>query len=161
MVAASLFVTDAAQSIAAGGLRGQGHSGAASVRRHCLLVNRLLTWLCAGLKIGLGATGIWIGLSIGTNIDGGLLVLVSSCWRAGVLSEPSLDCVMAVLGVRESRHARRLRGSLRLKEGKASDWKPDSRPRSHQQFRAFCKGASNPIYRPSLTSISSLATTLP
>lgn len=75
VVAASLFVTDAAQSIAAGGLRGQGHSGAASVRRHCLLVNRLLSWLCAGLKIGLSATGIWIGLSIGTNIDGGLLVL--------------------------------------------------------------------------------------
>lgn len=72
-----------------------------------------------------------------TNIDGGLLVLVSSCWRAGVLSEPSLDCVMAVLGVRESRNARRLRESLRLKEGKASDWKPDSRPRSHQQFRCF------------------------
>lgn len=72
---------------------------------------------------------------------------LSSCWRAGVLSEPSLDCVMAVLGVRESRNARR--GSLRLKKGKASDWKPDSRPRSHQQFRAFCKGASKPIYRPS------------
>lgn len=43
---------------------------------------------------------------------------VSSCWRAGGLSEPSLDCVMAVLGVRESRNGRRLRGSLRLKEGK-------------------------------------------
>lgn len=70
-----------------------------------------------GLKIGLGATGIWIGLSIEKNIYKGPPSSVSRCGRAGVHSEPSLDCVMAVLGERESRNARRLRGSLRLQRG--------------------------------------------
>lgn len=70
VVAAGLFVTDATQSIAA-----EGHSGAASVRRHCLLGDRLLTWLRTWFEVGLGATGIWIGLSIGMTIYAGLLVL--------------------------------------------------------------------------------------
>lgn len=76
MVAASLFVTDAAQSIAAGGLRGLKDT------RVPLLFVGIAYWLIGfslgyvlGLKIGLGATGIWIGLSIGTTIYAGLLVL--------------------------------------------------------------------------------------
>lgn len=76
MVAPSLFVTDAAQSIAAGGLRGLKDT------RVPLLFVGIAYWLIGfspsyvlGLKIGLGATGIWIGLSIGTNIYAGLLVL--------------------------------------------------------------------------------------
>lgn len=76
MVAASLFVTDAAQSIAAGGLRGLKDT------RVPLLFVCIAYWLIGfslgyvfGLKIGLGATGIWIGLSIGTTIYAGLLVL--------------------------------------------------------------------------------------
>lgn len=58
---------------------------------------------------------------------------------------------MAVLGEREPRNARRRRGPSAFKEGKGSDWKQDSRPRSHQQFRAFAN-KSKPICRPSLTS---------
>lgn len=76
VVAASLFVTDAAQSIAAGGLRGLKDT------RVPLLFVCIAYWLIGfslgyvlGLKIGLGATGIWIGLSIGTTIYAGLLVL--------------------------------------------------------------------------------------
>lgn len=75
-VAASLFVTDAAQSIAAGGLRGLKDT------RVPLLFVGIAYWLIGfslgyvlGLKIGLGAIGIWIGLSIGTTIYAGLLVL--------------------------------------------------------------------------------------
>lgn len=69
MVAASLFVTDAAQSIAAGGLRGLKNT------RVPLPFVGIAYWLVGfslgyvlGLKIGLGATGIWIGLSIGTHL---------------------------------------------------------------------------------------------
>ncbi|UPJ47980.1 MATE family efflux transporter [Bradyrhizobium sp. 200] len=76
MVAASFFVTDAAQSIAAGGLRGLKDT------RVPLLFVGIAYWLIGfslgyvlGLKIGLGAIGIWIGLSIGTAIYAGLLVL--------------------------------------------------------------------------------------
>ncbi|MCK1593320.1 MATE family efflux transporter [Bradyrhizobium sp. 164] len=76
IVAASLFVTDAAQSIAAGGLRGLKDT------RVPLLFVGIAYWLIGfslgyvlGLKIGLGAIGIWIGLSIGTTIYAGLLVL--------------------------------------------------------------------------------------
>lgn len=76
MVAASRFVTDAAQSIAARGLRGLKDT------RVPLLFVGIAYWLIGfslgyvlGLKIGLGATAIWIGLSIGTTIYAGLLVL--------------------------------------------------------------------------------------
>ncbi|MDA9391351.1 multidrug transporter MatE [Bradyrhizobium sp. CCBAU 45394] len=75
MVAASFFVTDAAQSIAAGG------RGLKDTRVPLLFVG-IAYWLIGfslgyvlGLKIGLGAIGIWIGLSIGTTIYAGLLVL--------------------------------------------------------------------------------------
>ncbi|MDF0523173.1 MATE family efflux transporter [Bradyrhizobium yuanmingense] len=76
IVAASLLVPDAAQSIAAGGLRGLKDT------RVPLLFVGIAYWLIGfslgyvlGLKIGLGAIGIWIGLSIGTTIYAGLLVL--------------------------------------------------------------------------------------
>lgn len=76
IVAASLFVTDAIQSIAAGGLRGLKDT------RVPLLFVGIAYWLIGlslgyvlSLKIGLGAIGIWIGLSIGTTIYAGLLVL--------------------------------------------------------------------------------------
>lgn len=71
-----------------------------------------------GLKIGLGATGIWMACQSGRTSIQGPSSSVSRCGRAGVHSEPSLDCVMAVLGERESRNARRLRGSLRLKRAR-------------------------------------------
>ncbi|WP_247384629.1 MULTISPECIES: MATE family efflux transporter [unclassified Bradyrhizobium] len=76
IVAASRFVSDAAQSIAAGGLRGLKDT------RVPLLFVGIAYWLIGfslgyvlGLKIGLGAIGIWIGLSIGTTIYAGLLIL--------------------------------------------------------------------------------------
>ncbi|MGY2932907.1 Na+-driven multidrug efflux pump [Bradyrhizobium sp. GM6.1] len=74
IVAASLFVTDAAQSIVAGGLRRKLGC------RFCFV--GIAYWAIGfslghvlGLKIGLGASGIWIGLSIGKNIYTGPLVL--------------------------------------------------------------------------------------
>ncbi|WP_346658841.1 MATE family efflux transporter [Bradyrhizobium sp. CW1] len=76
VVATSLFVTDAAQSIVAGGLRGLKET-----RVPLLFVGiayRAIGFSLGhvlGLKIGLGATGIWIGLSIGKNIYTGPLVL--------------------------------------------------------------------------------------
>lgn len=114
-----------------------------------------------GLKIGLGATGIWIGLSIRKNIYTGPLVLRFPLRRAGVHSEPSLDCVMAVLGERESRNARRLRGSLRLQRGQGVRLETKFLTAQSPAVPCLCKGTSKPICRPSLTSISSLATTRP
>ncbi|MGY3371929.1 Na+-driven multidrug efflux pump [Bradyrhizobium sp. GM2.4] len=69
VVAACLVVTDAAQSIVAGGLRGLKET------RVPLLFVGIAYWVIGfslghvlGLKIGLGATGIWIGFPIGKNI---------------------------------------------------------------------------------------------
>ncbi|MCK1718215.1 MATE family efflux transporter [Bradyrhizobium sp. 141] len=76
VVGATLFITDAAQCIAAGGLRGLRDT------RVPLLLAAFAWWLIGfslsywlGLKMGLGAIGIWIGLSIGTTIYAALLVL--------------------------------------------------------------------------------------
>ncbi|KRP85908.1 MATE family efflux transporter [Bradyrhizobium yuanmingense] len=76
IVGATLFITDAAQCIAAGGLRGLKDT------RVPLLFATIAWWLIGfslsywlGLKVGLGAIGIWIGLSIGTTIYAALLVL--------------------------------------------------------------------------------------
>lgn len=76
VVAASLFVTDAAQSISVGGLRGLRTLGC----RFCssgiaYRVIGLSLGYILGLKIGLDATDIWLVLSIGTNIYAELLVL--------------------------------------------------------------------------------------
>ncbi|MCK1670195.1 MATE family efflux transporter [Bradyrhizobium sp. 153] len=76
LVGASFFITDAAQSIAAGSLRGLQDT------RVPLLFAGVAHWLIGfsisyvlSSKTGLGAIGIWIGLSIGTAIYAGLLVL--------------------------------------------------------------------------------------
>ncbi|WFU37094.1 MATE family efflux transporter [Bradyrhizobium brasilense] len=76
LVGASLFITDAVESIAAGSLRGLADT------RVPLLFAGLAYWpigfsfsYVLSFKIGLGAIGIWIGLSIGTAIYAGLLVL--------------------------------------------------------------------------------------
>ncbi|MGL3104832.1 MATE family efflux transporter [Bradyrhizobium sp. BR 1432] len=74
LVGASFFVSDAAQHIAAGSLRGLKDT------RIPLLFACVANWLgftlsyVLGLKIGLGAIGIWIGLSIGTTIYACFLV---------------------------------------------------------------------------------------
>lgn len=76
LVGASFFITDAVANIAAGGLRGLKDT------RVPLLFAGIGYWLIGfslsyvlGLKIGLGAIGIWIGLSTGTTVYAGLLVL--------------------------------------------------------------------------------------
>lgn len=76
IVGATLFVADAAQCIAAGGLRGLKDT------RVPLLFAAIAWWLIGfslsywlGLSVGLGVIGIWIGLSIGTTIHAALLVL--------------------------------------------------------------------------------------
>lgn len=76
LVGASFFIIDAVESIAAGGLRGLKDTWVP------LLFAGIAYWLVGlslgyvlGLKIGLGAIGIWIGLSIGTTVYAGLLVL--------------------------------------------------------------------------------------
>ncbi|XIA67465.1 MATE family efflux transporter [Bradyrhizobium sp. TZ2] len=76
MVAASFFVAEAAQTIAAGSLRGLKDT------RVPLLFAGVAHWLIGfslsyafGLTMGLGAIGIWIGLSIGTTTYAGLLMI--------------------------------------------------------------------------------------
>ncbi|MET4328634.1 MATE family multidrug resistance protein [Bradyrhizobium sp. i1.15.2] len=76
LVVASLSISDAVQNVAAGGLRGLNDT------RMPLLFACISYWVIGfslsyvlGLKIGLGATGIWIGLSIGTTVYAGFLVL--------------------------------------------------------------------------------------
>ncbi|WP_371930207.1 MATE family efflux transporter [Bradyrhizobium sp. CCGUVB1N3] len=80
LVGASFFVTDAVQSIAAGSLHGLKDT------RVPLLFAGIAYWLVGlslsyllGLKMGLGAIGIWIGLSIGTAVYAALLVM--RLWR--------------------------------------------------------------------------------
>lgn len=76
LVGASYFITDALQSIAAGALRGLKDT------RVPLLFAGVAYWpigfslsFLLGLKFDLGAVGIWIGLSVGTTVHAGLLVL--------------------------------------------------------------------------------------
>lgn len=76
LVGASFFVTDAVANIAAGSLRGLKDT------RVPLLFAGISYWLIGfslsyvlGLRMGFGAIGIWIGLSIGTTVYAGLLVL--------------------------------------------------------------------------------------
>ncbi|MBM7487856.1 MATE family multidrug resistance protein [Bradyrhizobium sp. USDA 3686] len=75
-VSASFLITDAVASIAAGGLRGLKDT------RVPLLFAGITYWpigvslsYVLSLKIGLSVIGIWIGLSIGTSVYAGLLVL--------------------------------------------------------------------------------------
>ena len=76
LVGTSFFITDAVQSIAAGALRGLNDT------RVPLLFAGLGYWLIGfalsyllGFRTGLGAIGVWIGLSIGTAVYATLLVL--------------------------------------------------------------------------------------
>jgi multidrug resistance protein, MATE family len=76
LVGASFFVTDAMQSIAAGSLRGLKDT------RVPLLFAGVGYWLIGfclsfllGFHTGLGAIGVWIGLSIGTAVYAMLLTL--------------------------------------------------------------------------------------
>lgn len=75
LVGASFFITDAAQSIAAGSLRGLKDT------RVPLLFAGVGYWLIGfslsyalGFRVGLGAIGVWIGLSIGTAVYATLLI---------------------------------------------------------------------------------------
>lgn len=76
LIGATFFITQAVQSVAEGGLRGLKDT------KVPLLFAGIAYWpigfslsyvLC--FKIGLGAVGIWIGLSIGTTVYAGLLVV--------------------------------------------------------------------------------------
>jgi len=76
LIGASSFITAAMSSIASGSLRGLKDT------RVPLLFAGVAYWLIGfslsyvlGLKLGLGAIGIWIGLSIGTATYAGFLVL--------------------------------------------------------------------------------------
>ena len=76
LIGATFFIGDGIQSIAAGALRGMNDT------RIPLLFAAIGYWLvgfttaCAlGFSTGLGATGVWIGLSCGTAVYATLLVL--------------------------------------------------------------------------------------
>ncbi|GLH82313.1 putative multidrug resistance protein NorM [Bradyrhizobium sp. SSBR45G] len=76
LIGTTFFITDALQTIAVGALRGIKDT------RIPLLLAVLGYWLIGfpasyllGLHTALGATGIWIGLSVGTGIYAALLVL--------------------------------------------------------------------------------------
>jgi MATE family multidrug resistance protein len=76
LVGASFFVTDAVQSIAVGSLRGlkDTHVPLLFAGLGYWLIGFPLCWLL-GFHTGLGATGVWFGLSIGTAVYATLLVL--------------------------------------------------------------------------------------
>jgi MATE family multidrug resistance protein len=76
MVGASFFVTDAVQSIAAGALRGLKDTRVPLLFAGLgyWLIGFTLSWVLA-FHTGLGAIGVWIGLSIGTAVYATLLVL--------------------------------------------------------------------------------------
>jgi multidrug resistance protein, MATE family len=76
LVGASFFITDAMQSIAAGSLRGLKDTRVPLLFAGIgyWLIGFCLSWLL-GFDTGLGATGVWIGLSIGTAVYATLLVL--------------------------------------------------------------------------------------
>ncbi|WP_050399914.1 MATE family efflux transporter [Bradyrhizobium embrapense] len=75
LVGSSFFVTQAVQSIGEGVLRGMKDTRVPLVCSGVFcLIGFSLSYLL-GLKLGLGAIGIWIGLSIGTTVYAGLLVM--------------------------------------------------------------------------------------
>lgn len=76
LAGASFFITDAVANIAAGGLRGLNDTRVPVLFAGIAywLIGFLLCYLLS-LKIGLGVIGIWIGLSIGSTVYAGLLVL--------------------------------------------------------------------------------------
>jgi MATE family multidrug resistance protein len=82
VLAASFFLTDGAQTAAGGALRGLNDT---RVPPHLLgrelLGGGLRQQLLAGFPMGLGAIGVWIGLSLGTAVYAALLV-----WRFHALT---------------------------------------------------------------------------
>jgi MATE family multidrug resistance protein len=82
VLGASFFITDGAQTVAAGALRGLNDT------RVPMLFSALSFWavgflssLWLGFPAGLGAAGVWIGLSLGTAVYAGLLL-----WRFHLLT---------------------------------------------------------------------------
>ncbi len=82
VLAASFFITDGAQTVAGGALRGLNDT------RVPLLFSAFSFWavgflssLWLGFPMGFGAVGVWIGLSLGTAVYAGLLV-----WRFHLLT---------------------------------------------------------------------------
>jgi multidrug resistance protein, MATE family len=76
LVGATFFIADGIQTIAAGSLRGMNDT------RMPLLFAAISYWLIGftlacllGFRTGLGAIGVWIGLSVGTAIYATLLIL--------------------------------------------------------------------------------------
>jgi multidrug resistance protein, MATE family len=77
VLAASFFLTDGAQTVIGGALRGLNDT------RVPLLFSAVSFWavgfvssLWLGFSLGLGAIGVWIGLSLGTAVYAGLML-----WR--------------------------------------------------------------------------------
>ena len=82
VLGASFFIADGLQTVAGGALRGLNDT------RVPLLFSALSFWgvgfvscVWLGFSIGLGAVGVWIGLSLGTAVYAGLLV-----WRFHALT---------------------------------------------------------------------------
>jgi multidrug resistance protein, MATE family len=82
VLGASFFITDGVQTVAGGALRGLNDT------RVPLLFSGLSFWavgflssLGLGFSTGLGAVGVWIGLSLGTAVYAGLLL-----WRFHLLT---------------------------------------------------------------------------
>ncbi|MEY9981464.1 MATE family multidrug resistance protein [Bradyrhizobium yuanmingense] len=75
-IGGGFFIAAAAQTIAAGGLRGLSDTRVPLVFAAVSywLIGLVLSYVLS-VKVGLGAVGIWIGLSIGTSVYAGLLVL--------------------------------------------------------------------------------------
>ena len=82
VLGATFFITDGAQTVAAGALRGLNDT------RVPLLIAAFSFWVigfagswCLGFTLGLGAIGVWIGLSLGTAVFAALLL-----WRFHALT---------------------------------------------------------------------------
>ena len=82
VLGATFFITDGAQSVAAGALRGLNDT------RVPLIIAAFSFWAIGfagswylGFTLGLGAIGVWIGLSLGTAVFAALLL-----WRFHALT---------------------------------------------------------------------------
>jgi MATE family multidrug resistance protein len=82
VLGATFFITDGAQSVAAGALRGLNDT------RVPLIIAGFSFWIVGfagswifGFTLGLGAIGVWIGLSLGTGVFATLLL-----WRFHALT---------------------------------------------------------------------------
>jgi MATE family, multidrug efflux pump len=81
-VGATFFVTDGIQSVAAGALRGLNDTRVPlAIAAFSFWAAGFVTSYALGFPLGLGAVGVWIGLSIGTGLFAILLV-----WRFNALT---------------------------------------------------------------------------